>query len=450
MARLLRDACPGHVVVAGMLLGAVLTPCAAQSEVLDRTTAVARALARSPEAAADRAAVGEAGQLVAKAGSYPHNPRLAFEAEGDGPGPWGESRAYRLGVSQELAVGGARSSRRDVAGAQASVLSAEVLGHAHALGRRTEEAFGVLLVERRREALAESLATAGARGTAAARRARERETITPYALRQLELDDARTRESAARARGAREAAEATLRALLLSPANEEIDPLDDLAEAPWHLPADSLAAVALTVRHDVLEARAREQLSGAEVRLAAREGRPGPEIGLFVERARDRVEADAFGPPLTGVSGFDGFTDEATTLGAEVAFPLPLFRPTAWAEGRGQIEEARARGTRQWIEARVPIEVRAACDRLAAAQERAAILQAALEPTAGDGRLLEAAYREGRIDLESYLVQRDRLVAAAAAELDALADVEEAKSELGHATGLTRATLSNALSGGGR
>ena len=454
MARRLRDFGPGLVVPAGTLAGTVLAASflvpAPGAEVLDRATAVARALARSPEAAADRAAVGEAGQLAAKAGAYPHNPKLALEVNGDGPGPWGPSHAVRFGLSQELAVGGARDARRDAAGAEANVLQAEALGHAHALSRRTEDAFGTLLIERRREALAESLATAGERVTGAARRARERETITPYALRQLELDDARTRELAARARGARAAAEATLRALLLSPADETIDPVDDLGEAPWRLPADSLVTVALTVRHDVLEARARELLSAAETRLLAREGRPGPEIGLFLELARDRVEADAFGPPLEGTAGFEGFTDESTTLGAEVAVPLPVFRPTAWAEGKGQIEQARSRGARQWVEARVPIEVRAACDRLSAAQERAEILRLALAPTAADGRLLEAAYREGRIDLESYLIQRDRLVDAASAELDALADVEAAKSELALMTGLTRATLSNALSGGAR
>jgi outer membrane protein TolC len=449
MSRRLRDPGPGLVVAACALVASVATTALAQP--LDRAAAVARALERSPEAAADRVAVREAGRLAEAAGAYPHNPRLAVEAGGDGIGPLAaDSRTLRLAVSQELDVHGARGARRGVARAEAAVLEAEALGHAHALGRRTEAAFGELLVERRREALADSLALASTRIAGAARGAARREAITPYTLRQLELDHARAREAAARARGGREAAEATLRSLLLAEPAEAIEPVDDIDERPWRLPVDSLTAIALTRRHDVLEARAREELRAAETRLLSRDGRPGPEIELFVERSRDRVDAEAFGGTLDGVPGFDGFEDESTVVGAGLALPLPFFRPNAWATGKGTIEESRARAGRLWIEARVPIEVRAACDRVAAAQERAAILGTALDRAAEDRRRLETAYREGRVDLDGYLSQRGRLVDAAEAELDALAAIEQARSELAQATGLTQAALSAALGGGAR
>jgi len=413
---------------------------------LERADAVARALERSPEAAADRAAVGEAGRLALAAGAYPHNPRLAFEASGDGIGPFAaDDRTLRLALSQELDVHDARGARRAVAGAEAVLLEAEAQGHAHALGRRTEEAFGALLVERRRADLADSVAGASARIVTAARRAARQEAISAYALRRIELDDATVRERTARARGGREEAEATLRALLLAAPDEAIEPVDDLERGPWRLPADSLTAVALAKRHDVLEARAREGLRATETRLLAREGRPGPEIELFVERARERVDADAFGGSLDGVLGFDGFATEATTVGAGVALPLPFFARSAWATGKGTIEEARARAERLRIEARVPIEVRAACDRLAAAQERAAILRAALVRAGDDRRRLESAYREGRLDLDGYLAQRNRLVEAEEAELDARADIEAARGALSHATGLSHAALAAAL-----
>lgn len=449
MSRRFRDHGPGLVVAACALVASVATT--APAEPLDRAAAVARALERSPEAAADRLAVREAGRLADAAGAYPHNPRLALEAEGDGIGPLAaDSRTLRLAVSQELDVHGARGARRGVAVAEAAVLGAEALGHAHALGRRTEEAFGDLLVERRREALADSLADASARVAGAARGAARREAISPYTLRQLELDDARAREAAARARGGREAAEATLRALLLAEPAEAIDPVDDLDDHPWRLPVDSLTAIALTRRHDVLAARAREELRAAETNLLSRDGRPGPEIELFVERSRDRVDADAFGGTLDGVPGFDGYSDESTVVGAGLALPLPFFRPSAWATGKGTVEQSRTRAERLWIEARVPIEVRAASDRVAAAQERARILGAALARSAEDRQRLESAYREGRVDLDAYLTQRGRLVEAAEARLDALAAIEEARSQLAQATGLTQAALAAALGGGAR
>jgi len=84
-----------------------------------------------------------------------------------------------------------------------------------------------------------------------------------------------------------------------------------------------------------------------------------------------------------------------------------------------------------------------------AAQERFAILAGALTRAGEDRRRLESAYREGRVDLEPYLAQRNRLVEAAEAEIDALAAIEEARSELARATGLTHSSLSAALGLGG-
>jgi outer membrane protein TolC len=418
------------------------------AEPLARATAVERALERSPEAAADRAAAGEAARLVRAAGAYPHNPRLAVEAAGDGVGPIAaDSRSVRVALTQELDVHGTRGARRAVAAAEAGVLAAEVQGHAHALGRRTEEAFGAWLIERRRAALADSVAGSSARVVAAARRAARQEALSGYALRQIELDEARARERTARARGGSEEAEATLRALLLAGPEEALDPVDDLDATTWRLPCDSLTRVALDGRHDIVAARARESLRTAETRLLARADRPGPELELFVERETERVEAEAFGGALAGVAGFAGFEDRGTTVGAGIAIPLPFHATTTWARGKGTIEESRARAARLRLEAAIPIEVRAACDRLATAQQRAAILGTALERAGADRARVEAAYREGRLDLDAYLAQRQRLVEAAEAELDALADVEAARSALSQATGLTHAALAAALAG---
>jgi outer membrane protein TolC len=441
MTRRLRDIRPGLVAV----LALVAFACRASAEPLDRAEAVARALARSPEVAADRAATREASRLVDAAGAYPHNPRLAVETSGDGFGPIGaENLTFRLGLSQEFDVHGTRGARRDVATAEAAILDAETVGRLHALGRRTEEAFGVLLVERRRVALSDSMARASARVVEAARRAARQETISPYALRQLELDDARLREATARARAGQTAAEGTLRALMLADPAESIEPVDDLDDATWRLPADSLSDVALTVRHDVLEARAREALRGAEVLLSSREGRPGPEVELFVEHDRDQLE-EAPEPVVDDHAG-EG-RHSVTRVGAGLQVPLLFFQPQTWPGERNAIAEARARAARVTLEARIPIEVRAACDRVAAAQERAALLKDALARVDEDRRLLEAAYREGRVDLDTYLAQRNRLVEAAAAGLDARAALEEARSALAQATGLTHVALATALGG---
>ena len=433
--------------LAGAFALLAVPACGAGAAPLHRAQAVDRALANSPEAAADRAATREAARLVDVAGSYQHHPRLAVESAGDGFGPVGaDNFTLRLGVTQEFDVHGQRGARREVASAEAGLVEAETMGTTHSLGRRAELAFGMLLVEKRRVGLADSMAATSGRVVAAARRAAQRETISPYSLRQLELDDSRLRGMAARARAARADAEAALRGLLLAAPDETFEPVDDLDGGPWRLPADSLVEVALTVRHDVLEARARENLRSAETDLAAREGRPGPEVELFIEHDRDFFAGDELGGAPTDEGGA-GATHGKTLVGAGLSLPLFFSQPQAWAGGRSAIEESRARAARVGLEARVPIEVRAACDRLATAQERAALLDDALVNVDRDLALLESAYREGRIDLDTYLAQRNRFLEAAAAALDARADIEEARSALAQATGLSHASLATALGG---
>ena len=116
MTRRLRDVHPGLVAVVALVACAVApglrAPSWAEAQPLDRAGAVARALARSPEATADRAATREAARLVDVAGAYPHNPQFALETSGDGFGPVGaENFTFRLGLSQERDVHGTRGAR---------------------------------------------------------------------------------------------------------------------------------------------------------------------------------------------------------------------------------------------------------------------------------------------------------------------------------------------------
>ncbi len=91
--------------------------------------------------------------------------------------------------------------------------------------------------------------------------------------------------------------------------------------------------------------------------------------------------------------------------------------------------------------------MRSACATLAAAQERVELHGAGIAEAGEDGLRLATAYREGRVDLDAYLAQRDRLAAALTARLDALADAEAARTDLARVSGLDPATLAALLGG---
>ncbi len=432
-------------IVAAGLCGA-LTPTAAQQ--VNRATAVTRALERAPEAAADRAVRNESAALIDAAGGALANPRLSLEGEGDGVGPFGaEDRLLRLGLSQELDVHGRRGARRELARAEGAVTEAAVSERETALATRTSEAYGALLLARRRVALADSLAAASTRLVAAARDAQRRETVSPYALRVLARDEARLADDALRARGAAAAADAALRSLLLATPDEPLVLVDDLDEAAWTCTPDTLTARALAAHPALREARAGEQQLGAESALLAREGRAAPEFELFVVNERAHVEGEAFGPTIDAVPGFDGFSTAHTIFGAGITVSLPFAHTNAWESSRARLSTVRAAAQRRRLEAGIAPAVRAACATLAAAQERVVLHAFGVAEAGEDGVRLATAYREGRVDLDAYLAQRDRLAATLTARLDAIADAEAARTELSRVSGLDPVTLAAFLGG---
>lgn len=420
-----------------LLLAPAGRPLPVAAATFDRAGAVARAIEHSPEAGVDREAIARASEFEQLAGAYPFNPRVEVEGAGGAHGS-----GFRLGVSQELDTRGEGGARKSVARAESQLTQAAANGHAHALGRRTEEAVSRVLLARRRVALADSFAVASDRIVQSARRAARAEAISGFTLRQIELDDARVRDRGTVAEAELRQSEALLREILLLPPDEPLDLEDDLDDPLWRCAPDSLAQVAVQTRHEVLEATALEDMRTAETGLAAREGRPGPEVRLFVEHERDLLPTGhTTGPSLAD----EHIEHRAWMVGAGLELPLPLFQKNAWSTSRSGVEAARAGAVRRRIESRVPIEVRAACERLDLAQAREQLLAASLGRSREDRVPLEAAYREGRIDLESYLAQRNRLLEAAEAHVDALAETEDARIDLARVTGLSYADLARAL-----
>ena len=436
------------LALAVIVVAAPIAAPSARAAELDRAGAVARALARAPEAEAERAARAEAEALRDAAGGALSNPRLSLSAEGDGVGPIGaDDRLYKLELAQEFDVHGRRSARRALATAEATATEATALERETTLAMRTAETYGALLLSRRRAALADSLAAASARLVAAAREAARRETISPYELRVLEREEARHADEALRARGAVRADEAALRALILAAPDEPLALVDDLERADWTCTPESLAARAWAAHPSLQEARAAEGQLAAETALLESESRAAPEVQLFVESARGRVHGEDFIGSFDAVPGFDGFASKHTIFGAGITFPLPFARTNAWETARSRLSTQRAAARRRRIESTLEPALHAGCATLAAAQERVALRRAGLAEAGADGARLAAAYREGRIDLDAYLAQRDRLAEALSARLDALADAERARIDLARISGLDPVTLAAVLGG---
>lgn len=181
---------------------------------------------------------------------------------------------------------------------------------------------------------------------------------------------------------------------------------------------DSLVGIALSRRPDLVASEAAVREAAAQVSLARREAFPNLLLRAVSEPSSERTEARELRPGL-------GLT-------------IPMFNLN-----RGEIQARRAAARqmellRSSVVARARAEVsRAVASYRTASTEKAVLEATVLSPARENRRLLEIAFREGKVGLPVLLLIRNQVIDAELeyweawlAEREALADLTEATGDL--------------------
>ncbi|MEP7028649.1 MAG: TolC family protein [Candidatus Eisenbacteria bacterium] len=372
---------------------------------------------------------------------YPTNPVVSLEVEGAGS-PF-SSRDYtrRLSIEQELDLRGERSARRQVGRATAGFVQRDLTAREQEIAASVDAAVGRWLVARRSLALLQPLAGRARTLESSAESARKRETVTAFAARLLRNEAVVLDAEVVMAQEEESRSSAEVRVWLGMSASDSLQFVDDLGDASWSCPPEAALVLAQRTRGDLARAAAAESLFSTRVRLERRLGGVNPTIGISA--ASERLYFDSV--PLAGGGTAGPIQDRTTLIGIHASIPLPLTQRNQGAVAEAEVDLERARAERTGLAASVAQEVTGGCAALERAEARRSLLSGAAEDAGKDLRLIEDAYRGGRIPLEDYLTLRDRLVRVQRDYLEATAAVEDARARLVRATGTRRDLLTRFL-----
>lgn len=381
------------LLLVGVRPAAAQTPSAAVADTITLSLEQAQRLSlrQNPQFLAESREGAIARGQLRQARLPAFNPQASLELPGVATGGGSE---YEASLTQEVEWAGQRGARVRAAGFGVQRADLTVRNAARITLGDVSNAYFDTYAARQRLQLAEELLNLNEQLLRAVRiQLREGEVSALEAnLAEVELGRARARVLAAR----REltSAELQLKRLIgFSP--------DQAIRLPGAVPAaapapptgrDSLVALALGRRPDLVAQRTAVMESQALSDLARREGRPNVSVGVLARREGDG------GDPQVG-------------LGVSVPFPV-LNR------NQGRLAEQQARTSQAELQARavelaVRTEVTDALRTYQTATEEETVYAAlVLQPTRENRALLEIAYREGKIDLATLLLVRNQLLDA--------------------------------------
>ena len=395
----------------------------------------ALALRSNPDLLVVRTDVDVARGTLRQAGLLRFNPSLDLLGVGT------SGTGAELVATQELEIAGQRGVRRAVARAGVTRAELSVADAARLTIADVERSFYGAVAAERRSALASEVLTLNQRLAQVATRQLAAGEISKldYNLSVVELGRSRARALAARREERENLIE--LHRLLGLPAGTPVAVVFD-STAHHHVPIDSagtvprinlsdvsapgdtdisdLVARALSRRPDLAERGAAVRQAQADVTLAQREGLPN-----LVARVQSEQNAEGTGRALR----------------PGVGISVPLFNRN---QGEVDARRAAARGTeleRAAVAGRVRAEVTAAFNAYQAAAGEVEVLErTVLGPARDNLRLLETAYREGKIGLPVLLLVRNQVIDAEQDYWSAWLAERDAESRLRAAVGLPLTT----------
>ena len=381
------------LLLVGVRPAAAQTPSAAVADTITLSLEEAQRLSlrQNPQFLAESREGAIARGQLRQARLPAFNPQASLELPGVATGGGSE---YEASLTQEVEWAGQRGARVRAAGFGVQRADLTVRNAARITVGDVSNSYFDTYAARQRLQLAEELLNLNEQLLRAVRiQLREGEVSALEAnLAEVELGRARARVLAAR----REltSAELQLKRLIGFSPDQPIR-LPGAVPAAAPAPAtgrDSLVALALGRRPDLIARRTAVMESQALSDLARREGRPNVSVGVLARREGDG------GDPSVG-------------LGVSVPFPV-LNR------NQGRLAEQQARTSQAELQARaVELAVRTeVTDALrtyqTATEEETVYAASVLQPTRENRALLEIAYREGKIDLATLLLVRNQLLDA--------------------------------------
>lgn len=421
------------------LLRAQTTSLSTDTVRLSLAEARALAINGNPELRAARLDINIArGELRQASVLLRSNPEADVLAGGAGP---------ELGIGQEIEVGLQRGARRAAARAGMDRATASVTDVARTVLNDVDRAFYRFVATDRRSALADEVLGLNRRLAETSRRQLQAGEISRLEFNLAIVEFGRARARSLSARRERTEAVSALRLLVgLAPTlviapviDSTVEPVgqttpsvevplvsDSLAgpdsirgdaRGSTALNTDSLTMLALARRPDLAERVAAFRETRAQVSVARREAFPN----LILRASSEPVESDG----------------GKRELRPGVGFTLPAFN-----RNQGEIEARRAAARQAELavagaDARVRAEVALAVASYTSAAGEAQILgTTVLVPARENRRLLEIAFREGKVGLPVLLLIRNQVIdaeleywAAWLAEHEALADLAAATGE---------------------
>lgn len=384
--------------------------------ILSLSEAQRLALRQNPAFLADRQEAEVARGELRQARIYNFNPVVEFEAPGAiSAGGVGE---YEARISQEIEWAGQWGLRQEAAEIGLGRAEHFVRNAARLTLAEASSAFYRALAAERRLTVAQEVFGLNQQLLEAVRiQAREGEVSAMEAnLAEIEVGRARARVLATRREQA--TAELELKRVAGIAPGRPVRLEDDVpkAPAPATLEEDELVRLALSRRPDLAARAAAVNQSETLTHLARRERIPNLRVGAFAERG--------------GLGGEPRF-------GPVIGLSLPFWNRNQGLVDRREAETRQATLARQATELRVRTEVTDAYRAYLAASEEAEVFRRdVLDPARENQRLLETAYRAGKIDLPTLLLLRNQLLEAELgywgawlAQRDALVDLEAATAE---------------------
>ena len=346
----------------------------------------ARQLARdnSPDIVAARHAVDAARARARQAGAF-LNPAISYNREQTGAAGQAASQDI-ITVDQVLENPGVRSARRD--GARHRLIAAEARLRAAELQVSFEavRAYATAVAADRRAELADQAARAFAAAMLTSERRLREGDISGFAARRIRLEAARYSVLRAEASLTRSTARLHLATLTMATVDSALPLRDPVIAAIAIPPTDSLVAVALRSRPEIVAQSAEVLAASAETRLSARERLPSVSL-VAGTKSEETIDGERLGGFVAGVS-----------------VPLPL-----WDRRGGAVAASRSEARRREAELvasrrAVAREAREAADALRSAREQLRALGPDLRADAATAlRSAQVAYAEGELTLIEWL-----------------------------------------------
>ena len=396
--------------------------------------AVEMALANNKELQSKRLEIKTAESELLKARLWsPTNPQLEFEAVTDALTSNSGEGTVRLGLSQEIELGGQRGHRKGIAVAHIELAKLEVGAQERTVTRDVRAAFYSLLLAQRRVSFTrhvDSLSTS-LRDTAAIR---VRDGFLPKSeLTFLQLDVAASRTNVNKAEVALNESRNQLQWLLGGPPDSALVIVGDIEYQPLDVLEDSIVALAIAQRSELKENEVRRNVATAELGLARGERIPNLTVSAFYSRERSVFSTDDF---IGNIGGIQGLKDADNLFGIRLSLPLPLLDKRHAEIANAQNQGAILSATNFSLENQIRYEARSAYQALKSSEKTVDLLQNVQPESDSLFQMVQSAYAQGRIAVSDYLTQKERLLNMRLNLLDAQSSYIAAQRECERAVGL--------------